>query len=200
MYDKRLTMDDYLSSRIIAEPFRLYDCCQESDGACAVLLSTAPRARDLRRKPVHVLAAGFGNDPGWGTGSGSHNMSAADYISSPAKTLSKRLYAMAGVDPSQIDTAQIYDHFAPFVLMQLEAYGFCSQGEGGRYVAEGNIRWPDGALPVNTAGGHLSEAYIHGLNLVVEGVRQMRGDATSQVSQARLCLIGCGGSGAILAN
>lgn len=94
--------------------------------------------------------------------------------------------------PSDIDTAQIYDHFSGLVLMALEEYGFCGPGESGQFVAEGAIRWPDGKLPLNTSGGQLSEAYVHGMNLVLEGVRQLRGTSTSQVTDARTCLIAGG--------
>ena len=106
--------------------------------------------------------------------------------------LAKALFSRAGVTPDAVDTAQIYDHFTGLVLMTLENFGFCGRGEAGPFVAAGNIRWPDGCLPINTSGGHLSEAYIHGLNLVVEGVRQLRGESTSQVKEAELCLVTAG--------
>jgi acetyl-CoA acetyltransferase len=184
---------------MIADPLRLYDCCQENDGACALILTTAERARDLRRKPVRVLAAGHGSDPGRGAGPlGFHNMPDEIYAHGDGTQLSKRLYGIAGVGPDDIDVAQIYDAYTPLILMALENSGFCGRGEGGDFVASGGIRWPDGRLPINTSGGLLSEAYIHGLNLAVEGVRQLRGDSTSQVSDAELCLLTCGTSAAIL--
>jgi acetyl-CoA acetyltransferase len=196
---KPLTMEEYLASRIITEPFRLYDCCQENDGACALIVTTLERARDLRTKPVRILAAGQGVEPGWaGGGLGYHNMAADDYTFGSGRSLAARLYGEAGIGPTDVDTVQIYDHFVPFVLMTLEHLGLCGRGEGGLFVADGHIRWPNGSVPVNTSGGHLSEAYIHGLNLALEGVRQLRGESTSQVADAEICVVSCSVSAAIL--
>lgn len=190
MRGRPMDMSAYLESRMIADPLRLLDCCQENDGACAVVVTSQERARDLPQKPVRVLSAGQGSNPGWGTGAlGGHNMPDEDYGSGNANRLAKELYAAAGVTPEDIDVAQIYDHFSGAVLMSLENYGFCDPGGAGEFVAEGNIRWDGGSLPINTSGGHLSEAYIHGMNLIVEGVRQMRGQSTSQVRDAQLCLV-----------
>jgi len=190
MHDRPLSMSEYLNSRMVASPLRLYDCCQESDGACALLVTSTERARDLRRKPVRILAAGQLNSPGWGTGSlATHNMSLEDYAGGNSGAVAKQVFAKAGLMPSDIDVAQVYDHFTGLVLMTLENYGFCGRGEAGDFVSDGNIRWQGGSLPINTSGGHLSEAYIHGLNLVVEGVRQMRGESTSQVAGAEACLV-----------
>lgn len=190
-----LTMEQYLASRIIASPLRLHDCCQENDGACALLVTTLERARDLGPKPVRILASAQANNPGWGTGAlGTHNMPIDEYGRGNGATVAAAVYGQAGLGPSDIDVAQIYDHFSGMVLMSLENYGFCGTGEAGEFAAAGNIRWPDGALPVNTSGGHLAEGYIHGLNLALEGVRQMRGTSTSQVAGARTCLV-TGGAG-----
>lgn len=205
MYGRPMTMADYLASRPIAEPLRLYDCCLESDGAAAVIVSTAERARDLAARPVAVLAAGQGAGPGFGTGMlGGHNMPDADYASANQRRLATDLYGRAGVGPADIEVAQIYDAFTITVLFGLEDFGLCGRGEGGPFAASGALRWPAGRLPTNTSGGNLSEAYIHGFNLVVEGVRQMRGTSTCQVADARLCLLAGGESvtptsGAILA-
>jgi acetyl-CoA acetyltransferase len=194
-----LTMEAYLNSRMIADPLRLFDCCQENDGACALIVTSVERARDLRRQPVRILAAGQGSEPGWSSGGlGSHSMPEASYAAGAGKRLAERLYGQAGITPDDVDTVQIYDHFTPFVLMALEAFGFCGRGEGGQFVSEGHIRWPRGRLPLNTSGGHLSEAYIHGLNLAVEGVRQLRGESNSQVAGAKICVVTCGVSAAIL--
>ena len=190
MHDRPLTREQYLASRWIAEPFRLHDCCLETDGAAAVVITTRERARDLPGKPVDILAAAHGSGPGWGTGllSG-HNMPDEDYASTNSKYLARELFARADLKPKDIDVAQIYDHFSGLVLMALEDYGFCGKGESGEFVASGAIRWPDGKLPLNTSGGQLSEAYVHGMNLVIEGVRQLRGNSTSQVADARTCLV-----------
>ena len=191
--DRPLTMESYLASRIIASPLRLPDCCQENDGACALLVTTLERARDLRARPVRILAAAHGNNPGWGMGAlASHNMPLDEYGAGNGGAVARQVYGQAGLGPADIDVAQIYDHFTGLVLMTLENYGFCGRGEAGAFVETGAIRWPDGALPINTAGGHLAEAYIHGLNLAVEGVRQLRGDSTSQVAGAQTCLVTSG--------
>jgi acetyl-CoA acetyltransferase len=190
MYSKPLTRDDYFAGRWIAEPLRLYDCCLETDGACAVVVTTRNRARDLRTRSVDVLAVAHGSGPGWGTGPlGSHNMPDDDYASTNSRRLAKELFAAAGLSPSDIDVAQIYDHFSGLVLMALEDYGFCGRGESGEFISGGRIRWPHGELPLNTSGGQLSEAYVHGMNLLIEGVRQLRGESTSQVQGARTCLV-----------
>jgi acetyl-CoA acetyltransferase len=190
MYGRPLDRDQYFGARWIAEPFRLYDCCLESDGACAVVITSLERARDLRAAAIEILAASHGGGPGWGSGPlGSHNMPDADYASTNNRRLARELFARAGVSPQDLDSAQIYDHFSGLVLMALEDYGFCGPGESGSFVAEGRIRWPDGDLPINTSGGQLSEAYVHGLNLVNEAVRQLRGQSTAQVADARTCLV-----------
>ncbi|MGE3927781.1 MAG: acetyl-CoA acetyltransferase [Lautropia sp.] len=193
-----LTMAQYLASRPIASPLRLHDCCQESDGACALLITTLERARDLAKPPVRILAAAQGNNPGWGTGAlGTHNMPVTEYGSGNGAAVARAVYDRAGLRPSDIDVAQFYDHFSGMVLMSLENYGFCGRGEGGAFVDAGGIRWPDGELPINTSGGHLAEAYLHGLNLAIEGVRQMRGTSTSQAAGARTCLVTAGSGVAI---
>lgn len=190
-----LDMETYLSARIIADPLRLYDCCLETNGACAVLVTTWERARDLAAAPVPILSSVHGSSAGWSSGPlGAYNMPLERFASIGAANLARDLYGRAGVAPSDIDVAQIYDNFTGLAIMAMEDYGLCPRGEGGAFAASGAIQWPDGELPVNTHGGNLSEAYIHGLNHVVEGVRQMRGVSTCQVEDARLCLV-TGGPG-----
>ncbi|WP_246268420.1 thiolase C-terminal domain-containing protein [Nonomuraea typhae] len=170
-----ITLDDYLASRWIAEPFRLLDCCLETDGACALVITTAERARSLRRTPVLISAAAWGG--------GQSFLSGADPTVSAAATLAPRLYGMAGITPADIDVAQLYDCFTYSVLVQLEDYGFCPKGEGGPFVASGE------GPPVNTHGGFLSEGYVHGINHLAEAVSQLRGDAGDrQVPGARIAL------------
>lgn len=190
MHGRTLTLEQYFAARWIAEPFRLYDCCLETDGAAAVVLTTLERARDLPGPVVEVLASAHGSGPGWGSGPlGSHNMPDADYASTNNRRLARELFARAGLTPDDVDVAQFYDHFSGLVLMALEDFGFCGRGESGAFVADGAIRWPDGRLPINTSGGQLSEAYVHGVNLITEGVRQLRGRSTSQVPDAETCLV-----------
>ncbi|MGB6102810.1 MAG: acetyl-CoA acetyltransferase [Pusillimonas sp.] len=193
MHGRSLTIDEYYASRDIATPFKLYDCCLESDGACAVIVTTRERARDLDCQPVDILSSIHGSGPNWGSGPlGSQNMPDEDYASTNGKHLADELFARAGVSRQDIDVAQIYDHFSGLVLLALEDYGFCEVGESGDFIADGNIRWPNGGLPINTSGGQLSEAYVHGLNLVTEGVRQLRDTSTSQVQNAQTCFVSGG--------
>jgi acetyl-CoA acetyltransferase len=194
MFGRTLTLEEHAAARPIADPYRLYDCCLESDGACAVVLVAAERARDLRRPPVRILAAAEGGEGTWGASLYTHAAPSPAYPSANAAPVARRLWAMAGCDPEDVDVVQLYENFTGMVLMALEDYGFCPRGEGGRFVEDGKLAWPHGNLPLNTAGGNLSEAYVHGLNLVVEGVRQMRGESTCQVEGAELCLV-AGGPG-----
>jgi acetyl-CoA acetyltransferase len=184
-----LTLDDYFAARMISEPLCLYDFCLESDGAVAVVTTSAERARDLRHPPVYVSASANGGAGRWGQAISWHGMPDEYYASSGHRPVAARVYEMAGVGPQDIDVALLYDHFTPMVLMQLEDYGFCPIGESGPFVADGNIRWPGGSLPVNTHGGNLSEAYIIGMTHVKEAVEQLRGTAVNQVQGARTALV-----------
>ena len=193
MYGKPLTLEDHARARMIAEPFRLFDCCLETDGACAVVLTSAERARDLPRKPALVMAAAQGTGPRSGLGAwASHYLPDEDYATGWSRTVADDLYRRAGIGPRDVDVAEIYDHYSGMVILQLEDFGFCKRGEGGPFVESGAIEGPGGELPVNTAGGSLSEAYIHGLNHVVEGVKQLRGASTCQVPDAEVCLVSSG--------
>jgi len=193
-FGRTLTMDQYVASKKIVDPFRLYDCCLETDGACALIVTTKERARDLPNRAVNVIAAAQGSDPEWGTGAmGSHNMPDAAYITGGQTQLAKQLFATAQLSPKDISVTQIYDHFSAMVFITLEDFGFCERGEGPSYFEAGHGEWPNGRNPINTHGGSLSEAYVHGLNHVIEGVRQLRGQSTSQVDNATTCLI-TGGS------
>lgn len=190
MHDRTLTKEQYLASRWIAEPLRLHDCCLETDGAAAVIITTAERARDLAGQQVEVLASAHGGGAGWSTGPlGSHNMPDETYASTNNRRLARELFGAAGLTPDDVDVAQVYDHFSGMVLMALEDFGFCGAGESGDFVADGNIRHDGGRLPLNTSGGQLSEAYVHGMNLIIEGVRQLRGTSTTQVADAATCLV-----------
>ena len=188
MHDRPLTMDDYLSARMIAEPLRLFDFSLETDGACAVIVTTTERARDLRRRPVLIRAVAQGSGSGPQLGIQYPVLTRESLTELPAVAVADTLYRRAGLGPADIDVAQLYDCFSITVLLELEDFGFCKKGEGGPFVASGAIDL-GGTIPINTGGGHLSEGYIHGMNHVVEGVRQIRGDSTSQVPGAEVCLV-----------
>ena len=184
-----LTLDDYFNARMISDPLCLFDYCMECDGAVAVITVSADRAKDLAQPPVYVMASANGGAGRWGQAITWMNMPDEYFASSGHRTVARRAYEMAGIGPSDVDVALLYDHFTPMVIMQLEDYGFCPIGEGGRFVADGNIRWPDGGLPVNTHGGNLSEAYIIGMTHVKEAVEQLRGTAVNQVEDAEIALV-----------
>ena len=177
-----LTLDQYRAARMIASPLRRDDCCLVSDGGAAVVLMSAARARALGvARPVPIL--------GFGQGQTSWEVAQRPDLTATAAAVSaKTAFDMAGIAPSQVSVAQIYDCFTITVLMTLEDYGFCRKGEGGRFVAGGRIAF-GGELPVNTSGGLLSETGMPGLQLVIEGVRQMRGTANLQVPKARFCAV-----------
>jgi acetyl-CoA acetyltransferase len=174
---------------MIADPLCLYDFCLETDGAVAIITTSAERARDLRQRPVYIMASANGGAGRWGQAITWMGMPDEYFASSGHRTVAQRAYEMAGVGPADIDVALLYDHFSPLVIFQLEDYGFCPAGEGGRFVGDGSIRWPAGALPVNTHGGNLSEAYIIGMTHVKEAVEQLRGTAVNQVADAEIALV-----------
>ena len=170
MMREPISLDDYAAARWVVEPFRLFDCCLETDGAVALVLTSAERARDLKKPPVLISGAA------WGGGQTLYSNQQPDTTRSAAADVAPRLFEMAGVGLGDIDVAQLYDCFTYSVLVQLEDYGFCAKGEGGAFVESGATA-RDGTLPVNTHGGFLSEGYVHGLNHVYECVSQLRGEA-----------------------
>ena len=177
-----LTLDAYMGSPWVVDPLRRDDCALVSDGGAAIVVMSARRARDLR-VPLPVPVLGFGH------GQTSFDLpQRATLTSTEAVRASQTAFAMAGVQPQDVDVAQLYDCFTVTVLMTLEDYGFCRKGEAAGFVADGAIEI-GGRLPVNTSGGLLSETGMPGLQLVLEGVRQMRGTARLQVPGARICLV-----------
>lgn len=178
-YGKPLTRDEYHASRWIAEPFHLYDCCPENDGAAAIVVTTPTRARDLRQRPVAIVAAAHGLDERDGVGAFNEPGFPTAYYRHAAAMLWRR----AGVRPADVPVAQFYENFTGPVLMAIAEMGFCAPGDLNDFVADGGIQW-GGRLPINTSGGNLGEGYIHGFGCVVEAVRQVRGQSTRQVGGA----------------
>ncbi len=188
-YEKPITLEDHQSSRWIVEPLHLLDCCQESDGAQALVVTSLERARDLRHPPAVIRAAaqGAARDQEMMTSYYRESISGLPEMG----LVAEQLWNTAGIGPADVQTAVIYDHFTPFVLCQLEEFGFCKRGEAKDFIADGNIEI-GGGLPINTHGGQLGEAYIHGMNGIAEGVRQVRGTSVNQVSGVEHVLVTAG--------
>jgi 17-hydroxy-3-oxo-4-pregnene-20-carboxyl-CoA lyase len=186
-----LSLEEYLDSRVIAEPYSLFDCCQETDGACAVVLTRRARATAGRHQPVFIL----GGIHSAGTSPRVPFDGCQDFTESVLADSASELFERARVGPGEIDVACLYDAFTFEVIQQLEDLGFCGRGEGGPFVADGGIGL-DGSMPVNPHGGLLSEAYIHGLNHVVAAVEQLRGEAAAQIESAATALVTGFGFGA----
>jgi acetyl-CoA acetyltransferase len=195
-YGRPITLDDHQHSRWIAEPaIRMFDCCQETDGAVALVLTDWERAQDLDVVPVEVVATASAALLEQEIASDHYLPRLEDMAGTVA--LGRRLFDRAGLSRSDIDAAMIYDAFTPIFFLQLEALGFCGPGEAKDFVAAGHLG-PTGDLPCNTNGGLIGEGYIHGLNLVSEAVRQLRGTAANQLPDARRVLVSSGRTGAVL--
>ncbi len=177
-YEQPITLEDHQASRWIVEPLRLLDCCQETDGAQAIVVTSLERARDLPNAPVVIRAAAQGS------GKGQDMMTSYyrdDLCGLPEMAVvGEQLWGTSGLGPADMDAAILYDHFSPYVLYQLEELGFCGKGEAKDFIKDGRIEH-GGALPLNLHGGQLGEAYLHGMNGIAEGVRQVRGTAVNQV-------------------
>ncbi len=184
-----LTLEEYFQSPMLADPLCRLDFCLETDGAVAFITTSADRAKDLKQKPVFIHGSTHGGSRNWGRAFAWMGMPDPDFGSSGHKPVADRLWEQAGVKPSDIDVALLYDHFSAMVVMQLEDYGFCEKGEGGAFVESGAIRYKGGSIPVNTHGGQLSEAYIIGMTHMREAVEQLRGVAINQVEDAELVLV-----------
>ena len=189
MYRDPITVDDVLSSRMVADPLHKLDCCVTSDGGGAIVLTTAERARDLRQPPVFVLGAAS-TETHW------YISQMPDYTVSGAAECGPVAFAQAGLTPADVDTIQLYDSFTITVLLLVEGLGFCGRGEGGPFVAEGHLR-RGGSLPLNTDGGGLSSCHpgMRGIFLLAEATRQLRGQAgEAQVPDCSVALA-CGSGG-----
>ena len=188
-YQKPITIADHQDSRWIAEPLRLLDCCQETDGAVAIVVTSAERAKDLKNRLAVIEAAAQGSSP--------NQYSMVSYYRPELDGLpemglvGKQLWAQSGLQPTDIQTAILYDHFTPFALIQLEELGFCGWGEAKDFIADGAIEL-GGRLPINTHGGQLGEGYLHGTNGIAEGVRQVRGTAVNQVPNVEHVVVTAG--------
>ena len=187
-YGKPLTREKYHASRWIVEPFHLYDCCPENDGAAAVVVSSAERARDLAKPPVPILAAAQGMGPKMGI----HMFQGRWLGSAFYQDAAAALWDRAGVKPQDMDVVQFYENFTGPVLIALTEMGFCEPGEVDDFVADGALSGPDAKLPFNTSGGNIGEAYIHGFESINEAVRQVRGESTCQVSKVDYSLMVAG--------
>ncbi|WP_370936082.1 lipid-transfer protein [Amycolatopsis sp. cg13] len=190
-HERPITLEDHQSSRMIADPLRLLDCCQESDGGQALVIVSAERARDLPHPPAVIAGAAQGVGP--------QQISMSSYYREDidempeVQLVAEQLWAQSGVGPEGIDAAILYDAFTPMVLLQLEEYGFCGRGEAKDFIASGALEL-DGRLPVNTHGGQLGEGYIHGVNGIAEGVRLIRGSSVNQPSKSVEHVLVTGGS------
>ncbi|CAM3880291.1 lipid-transfer protein [Nocardiopsis rhodophaea] len=206
-YGRPITLEDHQASRWVVEPLRLFDCCQESDGGVAVVVTSTQRARHLRQPPAVIAAAAQGSAPdqmmmtSYYSSYPTYSCTNSTYSSTgPADDMAglpamgivaQGLWRGSGLTPGDIQTAVLYDHFTPFVLVQLEELGFCGRGEARDFVAEGGVEI-GGRLPINTHGGQLGEAYIHGMNGIAEAVRQVRGTAANQVKEVANVLVTAG--------
>ncbi len=188
-HEQPITLEDHQNSRWIVDPLHLLDCCQETDGGQALVVTSVERARDLPNKPAVVLAGAQGaGDQQW-----TMTSFYRDYIAQlpEMKVVADELWTSSGLSPSDIQTAILYDHFTPYVLMQLEEFGFCARGDAKDFIADGALEI-GGRLPINTHGGQLGEAYLHGMNGIAEGVRQVRGTSLNQVDSVENVLVTAG--------
>jgi acetyl-CoA acetyltransferase len=185
MHGRPLTAEAYDASRWIVEPFRLFDCCMENDGAAALVLVSAERARDLRQPPAYLLGVAQGSE--YRNAARGHN--APIYATSSFTTVAPHLWEMAGLGPKDVSVVQSYENFTGGVLMSLVEHGFFAPEEANDFLTFENLIAPGGRLPLNTSGGNLAECYMHGLELQIEAVRQLRSQSTSQVPGARVGLV-----------
>jgi acetyl-CoA acetyltransferase len=187
MYGRPLTPEAYDNSRWIVEPFHLFDCCMENDGAAAMVIVSAERAKDLQQKPAYVIGHAQGSDRRQSWGHNDPNLGSANF-----QTVAPRMWAMAGASPQDVDVAQVYENFTGGVLMSIVEHGFCAPEEANEFLTPERLRAPDGAFPLNTSGGNLAECYMHGLELIIEAVRQIRGESPNQVPDVELSFVASG--------
>jgi acetyl-CoA acetyltransferase len=194
--DTVLDVATYDSARFIAEPYRLFDCSRENDGAAAILLVSAERARDLAQTPAYLLAATWGAGPHWGALDENHDpLSGGGF-----REVAKRLWSVSGYGPEDVDVAQVYCNFSGPAVAALIDHGFCTAEESAEKLTLENLVAPDGWLPINTGGGDLAEGFMHGMGNTLESVRQIRGQSPNQVRDAKLSLLIGGPSAALVSS
>src|SRR3954451_25439567 len=184
MYGRELTREMYHASRWIAEPFHLFDCCQEIDCAAAVVVTSRERARDMAQSPAYILAGASGMEPRGGL----YAFNDSAFPRGRYRTVGQQLWDRAGVKPDEIDVIQFYENFTGTTLIAISDIGFCPPEGLVEFVGNGNLQWPNGRFPLNTSGANLAEAYIHGFQLINEAVRQVRGQSTCQVADSQSSL------------
>ena len=191
-YGRNTKLDDetYEASRMVSEPYRLFDCSRENDGSAAVIVTSAERARDLRQTPAYILSAPLGIAESWGAREENHQ----PYTSAGFSSVARRLWAESGYGPGDVDVAQIYENFSGLGVAALIDHGFATRETAGEVIRFENLIAPSGEIPVNTSGGNLADGFIHGMGLVPEAIRQIRGQSTNQVPNAKLSLM-TGGPG-----
>lgn len=189
-HGRPITHDDYMESPMIVDPLKLHDCCVDTDGAAAYIITTVERARDLKQKPAIFMAASQSSP----IEQEIQTIYNRPIISGLVETwyMGQELYRIAGIEAKDVDVAQLYDPYSIGGIIQLEELGFCERGESGKFIEGGDNLRIGGKIPVNTSGGLLSEAYIHGWNLVIEGVRQIRGTSYNQVPDAEISMVTAG--------
>ena len=188
MHGRVLTEEKYDNSRWIVEPFRLYDMCLENDGAAALILVAAERAKEFAKTPVYLLGVGQGSE--YRNGATSHN--GPHYGTASFTTVAPQVYAMAGVGPKEVDVLQSYENFTGGVVLSLVEHGFCQAEEVNDFFQKERFLAPAGELPLNTSGGNLAECYMHGLELPIEAIRQIRGESSAQVPSVNISMVTSG--------
>ncbi len=188
MHGRPLSAEKYDDARWIVEPYQLYDCCMENDGAAAMVLVSADKAKNMKQKPAYLLGATAGSE--YRNAAPCHN--APLYATSSFTSLAPRLYSMAGVGPQDVDVLQSYENFTGGVVMSIIEHGFCTHEEANEFIRYDNLLAPTGKLPLNTSGGNLAECYMHGLELIIEAVRQIRGESSNQVPGAKVSMVTSG--------
>jgi len=195
-YGKPINHETYANARRIVDPFRLYDCSRENDGAGALILVASDHAGDLRRKPVYLLGATYGTH----AGSGDLLENDLDYAGAGFRAVARRLWEKTGLGPSDIDVVQIYENFAAQGISSLIDHGFCTYESAVDFITFDNLIAPSGKLPFNTSGGNLAQGFVHGIGMAIEAVRQLRGESANPVPGARTCLLAGGPAAPIVSS